>query len=223
LPIKTVSNIAPNNKESVYHLVHNKNNKNDNTLKKRNALVTFEFKTLLNKVSSPSPLPLPTSTCIDLSNNNNDEDKLNNEIVDLLPNYIYNEESNHFNINIPNNNQSPPTFSSSSNSSTSSANNSSSSSASSSSSSSQQIDNNDHFRTVSPSQLVQLSPILISPTSTTTINHKSEFTFENKRHLTKSKDEKFNTDNKAPTVTIWREELNAKNNYQQQLKKKVNF
>ncbi len=178
----------------------------------------------MDKVSSPSPLPPPTSNCIDLSNNNNnnnDEDKLNNEIVDLLPspNYIYNEESNHFNINIPNNNQSPPTFSSSSNSSTSSANNSSSSSsASSSSSSSQQIDNNDHFRTVSPSQLGHFSPRLISPTSPTTINHKSEFTFENKRHLTKPKDEKFNTDNKAPIVTIWREELNAKNNYQQQLK-----
>lgn len=35
---------------SVYHLVNNNNNKNDNTLKKRNALVAFEFKTLLDKV-----------------------------------------------------------------------------------------------------------------------------------------------------------------------------
>jgi hypothetical protein len=49
-PTKTSTNDNPN---SVVHLVHNLNNKNDNTLKKRNALVAFEFKTLLDQVASP--------------------------------------------------------------------------------------------------------------------------------------------------------------------------
>lgn len=46
---------------SVYHLVNNNNNKNDNTLKKRNALVAFEFKTLLDKVSTNGAPASPKS------------------------------------------------------------------------------------------------------------------------------------------------------------------
>ena len=49
--VSSNSNISPS---TVYNLVNNNNNKNDSTLKKRNALVTFEFKSLLNKIVPPS-------------------------------------------------------------------------------------------------------------------------------------------------------------------------
>ncbi len=37
---------------TVYHLVHNNNNRNDNTLKRKNALVTFEFKKIISTVQT---------------------------------------------------------------------------------------------------------------------------------------------------------------------------
>ncbi len=54
---------------AVYHLVHNNNNKNDNTLKRKNALVAFEFKKIMstahndnNPKASISTVPYPSST-----------------------------------------------------------------------------------------------------------------------------------------------------------------
>lgn len=234
-----VSKVSP---ESVYHLVHNKNNKNDNTLKKRNALVTFEFKTLLDKV-----IPAHNNSN-NYSDGQSEDEKLNNEILDLLPAtspYIYND-SNNFNINIPNTStHSPPSFSSSSTSSSSSANNSSSSS-STSSSSSQQIDNNENnFRTVSPSQLMHISSSRVdSPPPSSYLSSKSQVIssspLDNKRFnaFTKLTPEQSNNKkifstrkfdsnaNRQPVtnnsnITIWREELNAKKNFQQQLQKQV--
>lgn len=198
----------------MYHLVHNKNNKNDNTLKKRNALVTFEFKTLLDKVV-PSSYP--------------NYQESSDELIDLIPTspFIYNESINNFNINIPNSNHSPPSFSSSSTSSSSSANNSSTSS----SSSSQQIDNNENFRTMSPTNLLHtadVSPVnssfLSQVISTAPVDlKKSKIEQSKKMFSSRPIDNGYNQrqTNNNQNITIWREELNAKNNYQQQLKKQV--
>ena len=133
-PILNNKTIEPNYKQqkpspnSILSLVNNNNNKCDNTLKKRNALVAFEFKTLLDKVSSS-----PAESVI------LDEEKLNNEIQGFLPPFSYND---HFNLNISHQTQSPPSLSSSS--STSSSNHSTSSA----SYSSQQVTEN--FQPISP-------------------------------------------------------------------------
>jgi hypothetical protein len=258
---------------SVYHLVNNNNNKNDNTLKKRNALVAFEFKTLLDKVS-PS-----TATNSQQCNGSNsadlEEERLNNEISEILPSppYLFNENQNHFDLNLSNNqNHSPPALSSSSSSS-------SSSSASAVSSSSQQlIDGCNHIRPISPSNIPR--PRIVSPTSniinggggggnissinivsdnrrtplitnlrsssqilasTSLTNIKNDNYMSNididKRNQIMLNNGHFvsnngtnivtvnNNLNNHPThnVTIWREELNAKNNVQEQIKKQVNF
>ena len=113
---------TPNNNKpaanSILSLVNNNNNKCDNTLKKRNALVTFEFKTLLDKVSSS---PTDSNAIID------EELKLNNEITGFLSAapFNYNDQ---FHLNISHQTQSPPSLSSSSSSTTSSNNSTSSAS-----------------------------------------------------------------------------------------------
>lgn len=140
-PVLNNKIIEPSNKQqkplpnSILSLVNNNNNKCDNTLKKRNALVAFEFKTLLDKVIASS------SESVIL-----DEEKLNNEIQGFLPPYSYND---HFNLNISQPSQSPPSLSSSS--STSSSNHSTSSA---SYSSQQMTDNN--FQSISPKYVAQL-------------------------------------------------------------------
>lgn len=139
-PVLNNKVIEPTNKHqkplpnSILSLVNNNNNKCDNTLKKRNALVAFEFKSLLDKViASPSESVIL------------DEEKLNNEIQGFLPPYSYND---HFNLNISQPSQSPPSLSSSS--STSSSNHSTSSA---SYSSQQMIDSN--FQSISPKYVAQ--------------------------------------------------------------------
>jgi hypothetical protein len=208
-------------------LVTNNNNKCDNTLKKRNALVAFEFRSLLDRVSHHNQI--------------DEEIKLNTEISDLLP---YNHD--HFNLNISHNTQSPPSLSSSSSSTTSSSNNSTSSASYSS-----------HFQSVSPKDTwsplyihSSSSPRVISPTNIVHLNrqptsasYRYENQYEHKQlkpvlnrcsQSTSSQNlresyvgEKMRSSGSGGVnvslnnVTIWREELNAKNNIQQQMKKKV--
>lgn len=132
LTTSNVTNKNDNNHKfspnAVISLVNNNNNKCDNTLKKRNALVTFEFRTLLDKCSSASE-------------NQIYEEKLNNEIVEIFPSVPFNY-NDQINLNINHQTQSPPSLSSSSSS--SSSNNSSSSA----SYSSQQMTEN--FQALSP-------------------------------------------------------------------------
>lgn len=249
---------------SVYHLVHNNNNKNDNTLKKRNALVAFEFKTLLDKVtphSHGSQIQYPGCLVIE------EDRSLQEDLSHALPSppFVYHDD--HFE---PNQNYSPPSYSSSS-------------STSSSSSASNSSDSSDHERTVSPSQLTRTARYLSPPPKVvqkqnvhtnyllTELNNTDN---ENRRNMhinqvrpktqivpmTKNLDSchnphmilgereiqakvtqhhgHINSENKNyvnkhqfiqqqqhvnhhPQPTIWREELNAKNNVQEQIKKQV--
>lgn len=259
------SNQAPKiSPTSVYHLVHNNNNKNDNTLKKKNALVAFEFKTLLDKVapfSNGQQIQYPGCLVIE-------EDKsLHEDLSNALPSppFIYQDENF-----VASHDHSPPSYSTASSASSPSASNSS--------------DSSDHERTVSPSQLNRTARYVSSPPPNNRTMHKQNFkdklllteiekvdgdvrrnfqqvnhvrqktqiipitkTNEINPHLILSEREvqtkvNFNTgyyldENKnymnkykynAPNyhqhqsnVTIWREELNAKNNVQEQIKKQV--
>ena len=174
------------NTTSIFSLVNNNNNKCDNTLKKRNALVTFEFKTLLDRVGSQG--------------DNSDEEKLNNEIGNIFPATDYNQF--HLNLTSSSQNQSPPSLSSSSSS--SSANQSTSSA--SSSSSSQQI----CFRTISPT---------IAQTSKNIHHHKQHV---GSRSQCSTLDyPEYNTNKK--NVSIWREDLNSKQNIEQKIQKQTEF
>jgi hypothetical protein len=240
---------------SVYHLVNNNNNKNDNTLKKRNALVAFEFKTLLDKVAPPSYHNLIETSLI--------EEKIHEEILPSPP-YIY---SDNYELN-----NCSPSPSSSSSSSSSPKNISSSSSSSSSSNktnnqSSKQHQSSaankvveSHSRAISPSQIVQRprygsqisnqngkSNLLTEINCDT--NRQSEQQHQNLRSKSqlmpilpinnnRKTEERLNEHmnaivlnpssannnsnvNNNQNVTIWREELNAKNNVQQQIRKQV--
>ena len=252
----THNNINPainNNKispTSVYHLVNNNNNKNDNTLKKRNALVAFEFKTLLDKVTPHNP---------SIDTNLEDENRETDVVCELLPSppYIYSDHHG-FDLSIANNaqNHSPPSLSSSSSSSSSSSPSSSSSSASNSQASSQNRDKETReIRAISPSQLIR-APRVASPnglgnksllteintndrTQPQVINLRSKSqvishgvdnfetnkTYENQHNHIILNNGHFIGDVHNPhhytSVTIWREELNAKNNVQEQIKKQV--
>lgn len=249
---------------SVYHLVHNNNNKNDNTLKKKNALVAFEFKTLLDKVapfSTGQQIQYPGCLVIE-------EDKsLHDDLSTALPSppFIYQDDNY-----TASQHHSPPSYSSASSSSSSSASNSS--------------DSSDHERTVSPSQLNRnsryLSPpppnertayqqefqsnLLLTELEKTDnevrrnfqqINHMRQktqlipmtkpndmnphlilsereiqskvsinpgyFANDNKNYMNKYKYNAPNYQQHQSNVTIWREELNAKQNVQEQIKKQV--
>jgi hypothetical protein len=243
---------------SVYHLVNNNNNKNDSTLKKRNALVAFEFKTLLDKVAPPSYHNVIETSLI--------EEKVLEEILPSPP-YIY---SDNYELN-----NCSPSPSSSSSSSSSPKNISSSSSSSSSSnktnnqsskhhqnSAANKVEN--HSRAISPSQIVQRprygsqinnqngkSNLLTEINSET--NRQSDQQHQNLRSKSQvmpilpsnnrkieerlnehtsaivlnansaNNNSNSNMNNNHNNVTIWREELNAKNNVQQQIRKQVNI
>ena len=178
------------NTTSIFSLVNNNNNKCDNTLKKRNALVTFEFKTLLDRVGSQGE--------------NSDEEKLNNEIGNIFPATDYNQ----FHLNLTSSgssqNQSPPSLSSSSSS--SSANHSTSSA--SSSSTSQQI----CFRTISPT---------IVQTNKNIHQHHQPQPVASRSQCSTLDYPEYNAYQK--NVTIWREELNSKQNIQQKIQKQTEF
>ena len=193
--------------------------------------MNFEFKTLLDNVR----YPLYTN----YSDTNNDEDKLSNEIVEYLP------------FDITNVNHSPSSFSTSSSSSSSSANNSSSTSQQTDSNELFRRVSPSHLgshlsspRILSPANNIDHKNYLGSKSQVI-------YYTEAKRYLTKeysgfitpessdfgkktfstklteaivtnnliSNNKKMNSN--CHNLTNWREELNKKNNYKQQLKKHV--
>lgn len=81
--------------KAVYHIVHNNNNRNDNTLKKRNALVAFEFKKLVSKYNNDTVVSTENSS----TNTSNSSNGLNysNGIYD---NINHNDSSTIFNSNV---------------------------------------------------------------------------------------------------------------------------
>ena len=212
--------------ESVFHLVHNNNNINDNTLKKRNALVTFEFKTLLDKAANPT-------TFSDL-----EEEKLNDELSNITKSSLPKDNRNH-ETNIRNLVNSP-TWSSSS----SPSNN--SSSTSSILSAQPKNDLIESFPTFSPSQVFHFPHRPVSPITEEQTEIETQINTKPKSKVLLEKNESFDYSNKyqehsesyeinqflkqknqniSPysnqNITIWREELNNKNNIQEQIKKQV--
>ena len=196
--------------ESVYHLVHNNNNKNDNTLKKRNALVAFEFKTLLDKVAHPTGF-------LDL-----EEEHLSNELSEITDSPRP-KEIQTFDFSIRHQTHSPVGSLSSSQPSSPS-NNSSASSAS--SVSQPQIEEN--LRTFSPPRLPThrvISPIKEESFQLTKSQSQIISTdFVNNDFIESSKKvRQTNVADNGQNVTIWREQINSKSNVQQQIKKQVRF
>lgn len=185
--------------QALIHLVNNKNNKNDNTLKKRNALVAFEFKTLLDRVASPDSSLMEASTHQPSQQN----------------------ERAHRNMH---RNHSPHSISS-----TSSCSSTVSSSPATSPISSTSLGKKTPIRGISPSQLThqvklnnydnniyyQQQQNLVSKSQIIT---KVASVVQNKEE---NSNISINNNNNNHVTTIWREELNAKSNVQEQIKKQT--
>jgi hypothetical protein len=224
-PTKISSNDNPN---SVVHLVHNLNNKNDNTLKKRNALVAFEFKTLLDRVASPDAVTKSP-------NRQSDSFIVTNSA--LAPQPLIQSSKNsqwqqqqhknhHHHHQHHKRNHSPQSLSSTSSTC-------STASSSPSTSSSKKLDS---IRGVSPSQLTNHVKFnghhdydnsnLYKITNQSNLKSKSQIltNASTKSIVVSNVNSKIRFEVKnlpESHTTIWREELNAKSNVQEQIKKQV--
>jgi hypothetical protein len=246
----TANNMNNNNSNSVVHLVHNMNNKNDNTLKKRNALVAYEFKTLLDRVVSPDG----SSNCNSPHHHNNKSNdaftyangSANNSppaVPMLMQHHATTAASqpqkvnNHHHHSHHKRNHSPQSLSSTSSTC-------STASSSPSTSSSKKLDS---IRGLSPSQLTGHVKFAnghhdYDNSNLYKVTHQGSNLKSKSQILTNGSSARpivvsqgmvrFEVKNSVPTVTtesntnnvnttIWREELNAKSNVQEQIKKQV--